>query len=80
MGVCNCLYPKSGGCAACNPTNQPTWWPLVYPPPPPPRTPPVESGWQCPACKNVMAPFMPYCSFCAQPVKTVTTTGTADES
>lgn len=29
----------------------------------------VQTGWQCPVCQRVMAPFMPHCSFCAQPTK-----------
>jgi len=32
-------------------------------PPPPPVKP--LSGWQCPVCRRVFAPFVPQCSFCS---------------
>lgn len=26
--------------------------------------PPIEQGWQCPVCKRVMAPNVPFCLWC----------------
>ena len=39
----------------------------------------AQQGWQCPVCKQVMAPFMPYCPCKGEPPRVETKTNTKEK-
>lgn len=55
----SCRFTSVGSCADCG--YMPSWKSFsgTYTP-----EPTVAQGWQCPMCKRILAPFMPYCMYC----------------
>jgi hypothetical protein len=68
--------PVRDACSVCNQVHCRCFVSSVPFPGNYPYSTPVQSGWQCPICKSVMAPWMPYCSFCEQKKGTVKMTET----